>query len=349
MPSSTPILPPAGAHGGDGPAVEAALGLPPGSLLDLSQNMNPLAPPVTPVVARHLDAVGHYPDDRDATRLLAEALGVDPARVLLTNGGSEAIHLVTQVLGGAVRSEPEFGLHPRGADDRPPGATGDTVGPEGKGPVWRTDPHSPTGRLAGPDEDAGVWDEAFYALATGSWSAREVRPDRDEAVVVGSLTKTFACPGLRLGYVVGPEGEVATLAPEELMARLRTAQPHWSVSALSLAVLPDLLESADLPAWAAGIATLRGELVGVLETAGLRVEAGDAPWVLVRESDGSGPDGSGPDGSGAGLRELLAPRGVLVRDCTSFGMPGVVRMAVPGPEGVARVAGALADGLADGL
>ena len=25
MPSSTPILPPAGAHGGDGPAVEAAL------------------------------------------------------------------------------------------------------------------------------------------------------------------------------------------------------------------------------------------------------------------------------------------------------------------------------------
>lgn len=308
MPFSTPRLPPAGSHGGDGPAVEAALGLPPGTLLDLSQNMNPLAPPVAPVLARHLDAVGHYPDDRDATRLLAHALGVDPERVLLTNGGSEAIHLVGQVVGGAVRSEPEFGLHPRG----------------GRGPVWRTDPHSPTGRLAGPDEHADVWDEAFYALATGRWSAREVRPDRDEGLIVGSLTKTFACPGLRLGYVVVPAA--GAIDPGELLTRLRAAQPHWSVSALSLAVLPDLLATADLPAWASGIAGLRRELVDLLEGAGLRVEAADAPWVLVHEP---------------GLREQLAPRGVLVRDCTSFGLPGVARMAVPGPDGVERVARAL--------
>ncbi|GAA1186533.1 histidinol-phosphate transaminase [Ornithinimicrobium humiphilum] len=289
-------LPPAGEHGGDGPAVAAALGLDPADLLDLSQNMNPLAPPVAPLVSRHLDALGRYPDDRPATALLAGVLGVDRERVLLTNGGSEAISLVTAVLGGRVRGEPEFGLHPRGQ----------------QGPVWRTDPHSPTGHLAGPDEHADVWDEAFYALATGRWTA-----GREGVVVVGSLTKTFACPGLRLGYV---------LADPDVVGRCAALQPHWSVSTLALAVLPDLLESADLPAWSAGVTTLRAELTDLLRGHGLTVSAGDAPWVLVDEP---------------GLRERLAPHGVLVRDCRSFGLPGVARVAVPDAAGLDRLSAAL--------
>lgn len=289
-------VPPAGDHGGDGPAVARALGLDPADLLDLSQNLNPVAPDPAPVVARHLDAVGRYPDPATATGLLAEALGVDRGRLLLTNGGSEAIHVVTSVLGGRVRSEPEFGLHPRG---------------EG-GPVWRTDPHSPSGRLAGPDETADVWDEAFYALATGRWTA-----GREGSVVVGSLTKIFRCPGLRLGYVV---------ADPEVLAACAAAQPHWSVSTLALAVLPDLLAMAELPGWSARIGGLRAELTGLLAGHGLAVEAADAPWVLVHEP---------------GLRERLAPHGVLVRGCTSFGLPGTARMAVPDEAGLERVRRAL--------
>lgn len=292
-------IPPAGAHGGDGPAVAAALGLDPADLLDLSQNMNPAAPPVAPLVGRHLDALTRYPDPARATRLLAQTLGVEEERLLLTNGGSEAIHLVTQVLGGQVRSEPEFGLHPRGAD----------------GPLWRTDPHSPTGRLAGPDERADVWDEAFYALATGRWTA-----GREGVTLVGSLTKTFHCPGLRLGYVV---------ADPEVVRRCADLQPHWSVSTLALAVLPDLLASADLAAWAAQVARLRGHLVDLLAGHGLAVEAADAPWVLVHDESRS-------------LRDRLARQGVLVRDCTSFGLPGTFRVAVPDQAGLDRLAERLA-------
>lgn len=287
-------IPPAGAHGGDGPAVAVALGIDPAELLDLSQNMNPAGPDVAAMVRRRLDALTRYPDPRPARAELARTLGVDEERVLLTNGGSEAIHLVTQVLGGRVRSEPEFGLHPR-LDD-------------GSGVVWRTDPHSPTGRLAGDLEHADVWDEAFYALATGRWTA-----GRDGVTVVGSLTKTFHCPGLRIGYVVADPAVVR--ACEE-------HQPHWSVSTLALAVLPDLLASADLPAWAATVAVLRAQLVDLLSGQGLRVDAADAPWVLVEEP---------------GLRERLAPHGVLVRDCTSFGMPGVHRVAVPDEAGLERL------------
>ncbi|WP_122261806.1 aminotransferase class I/II-fold pyridoxal phosphate-dependent enzyme [Ornithinimicrobium cerasi] len=296
-------VPPAGTHGGDGVAVARSLGLDPADLLDLSQNMNPVAPDVGPLVGRHLDALGRYPDAREATALLATTLGVDADRVLLTNGGSEAIHLVARVLGGRVRSEPEFGLHPRGSS----------------GPVWRSDPHSPTGRLAGRGEVADVWDEAFHALATGRWSA-----GREDVVVVGSLTKTFACPGLRLGYV---------LAAPDVVRRCAGVQPHWSVSTLALAVLPDLLRGADLPRWSSEVARLRVHLVTLLEDRGLRTEAADAPWVLVHEP---------------GLRERLAPHGVLVRDCASFGLPGVARVAVPDEAGLHRLATALTRMDADG-
>ena len=288
-------IPSAGAHGGDGAAIAAALGLDPEDILDLSQSLNPLAPDPVPVVARHLDAVRTYPDARIAHAALAASMGVDPERLLLTNGGAEAIALVAAELGGRVR-EPEFGLHPRHG-----------------GPLWRSNPQSPSGLLAAAGEQADVWDEAFFALATGRWT----RGDTD-TVVVGSLTKLLACPGLRLGYV---------LADPDLVARCRGRQPAWAVSGSATAALPELLDAVDLPGWCAGVARLRGELVELLCSYGLEVRPSDANWVLVERG---------------GLREALAPHGVVVRDCASFGMPDVTRIAVPAAQGLSRLAEALA-------
>lgn len=288
------MIAPPGAHGGDGAAVAASLGLDPTRILDLSATLNPFAPDLAPLLARHAGMVRHYPDPAFATRALADAIGVDPARVLITNGGSEAISLVARELGGAVASEPEFSLHPRSAG----------------GPVWRSDPHSPTGRLAARSEAAGVWDEAFYALATGRWTA-----GRGGAVVVGSLTKLFACPGLRLGYVIADDIE-----------RFSRLQPEWSVGSLALAVLGDLLEVADLTGWATQIAEHRSALTALLGDHGLAAAPSDAPWVLV---------------DAPGLRARLAPHGVVVRDCATFGLPDHARIAVPDERGLARLADAL--------
>lgn len=288
-------VPPPGSHGGDGAAVAAALGLAPGEILDLSASMNPLAPDPATIVGRHLDALGRYPDPSAATEALASAMGVESDRLLLTNGGAEAIAVVAAALGGQVE-EPEFSLHPRGG-----------------GPRWRSNPHNPTGVLAGPDQHADVWDEAFYALATGRWTRAD-----PEAVVVGSLTKLFACPGLRLGYV---------LARPELIERLRRLQPQWSVNGLAGAALPDLLGAADLPGWAAGIARLRDELTSVLGAHGLDPLPSDANFVLCARA--------------GGLRARLVPHGIVVRDCASFGLAGYARVAVPGPAGLERLARAL--------
>jgi histidinol-phosphate/aromatic aminotransferase/cobyric acid decarboxylase-like protein len=287
-------LPPAGSHGGDGRAIATALGLPPGSVLDLSLSLNPVAPDPVPVVARHLDAVRIYPEAGAATAALAGMMGVATERLLLTNGGAEAIALVAAEIGGHVE-EPDFGLHPRNG-----------------GPLWRSNPHSPSGLLARPDRRADVWDEAFYPLAAGRWT----RGDGD--VVVGSLTKLLACPGLRLCYVLGDP---------DLVARCRVRQPEWSVGAVAAAALPDLLGAVDLNAWCLGVAELRIALTDLLTSYGLPVRRSDANWVLVDR---------------AGLRESLAPHGVIVRDCASFGLPDVTRIAVPPQEGLERLAKVLA-------
>jgi histidinol-phosphate/aromatic aminotransferase/cobyric acid decarboxylase-like protein len=288
-------IPAAGPHGGDGPAIAAALGLDPEGLLDLSLSLNPVAPDPVPVVARHLDRVRSYPDGTEATAALAAAMAVDGRRLLLTNGGSEAIALVAAVLGGRV-VEPEFALHPRGS-----------------GPYWRSNPHSPSGLLAGPSDVADVWDEAFYPLATGQWT----RGDAD-SVVVGSLTKLFACPGLRLGYILGDPG---------VLDECRRRQPAWSVGGPAVAALPELLQAADLPAWSTAVGTLRAQLVDELASHGLTTRPSDANWVLIECP---------------GLRELLVPHGIVVRDCTSFGLPGIARMAVPTADGLGRLSSALA-------
>ena len=293
-------------HGGDGARVAAALGVDPAAVLDLSASLNPVAPDPAEIVAKRVDAIGRYPDAGTATDALAGAMGVDPGRLLLTNGGAEAIALVATELGRGWADPCDFGLYRRHLPRLEP-----------RGPRFRSNPHNPSGRLAGDGEEAEVWDEAFYQLATGHWTRG------DSAIVVGSLTKLFACPGLRVGYVLAPESGTEP----DLIERLARRQPRWSVNGLVTAVLPDLLATADLAGWAAVVAELREALVELLRAHDLGPQPSDANYVLCARAPG--------------LRERLAPHGVVVRDCASFGLPGQARLAVPDAEGLARLETAL--------
>ena len=295
-------VPPAGAHGGDAARIAEWCGLPVSKILDLSASMNPLAPDVRAVVAANLDRLTRYPDPAAATETMAETLAVDPDLLVLTNGGAEAIALVAdeQPVGNVV--EPEFSLYRRHLQRVDEAA-----------PRWRSNPSNPLGRLAAADERAGVWDEAFYPLAGGAWSRGDEGTWR-----LGSLTKVWACPGLRIGYVIAPDGDAAR--------RIRQRQAQWSVNGLALAVVDALAASSDPVAWTARIAALRARLVDELRRRDLIVDDTDTCWVLVHRS---------------GLRERLAHRGVVVRDCASFGLPGISRIAVPGLDDQQRLLGAL--------
>ncbi len=297
--------PVAGAHGGDGFRLARDLGRHPAEILDLSASLNPVAPDPTPVLARHLDAVGRYPDPDPATAALAGAMDVPAARLVLTNGGAEAIALAAAEMPVGWVDEPEFSLYRRHLPvlDRAGGR-------------WRSNPHNPSGLLARPDETAAVWDEAFWPLATGTWTRGDASRG---AVVVGSLTKVLACPGLRIGYLLCPTPDLA----ERLSAR----QPRWALNGLAAAALPELLAAVDLAAWSAEVTRLRSQLAAVLRAAGYHPRPSEANWLLVESPE---------------LRDRLAAHAILVRDCASFGLPGTVRIAVPGGAGLARLEAALA-------
>ena len=287
-------------------AVAAALGCEPWEILDLSASFNPDAPDLTALAKSELDSLGRYPDPTSATAAMAEALGTSPDAVLLTNGGSEAIALVGADLGRAAVARPEFSLYARHLAE----VADPAVDPDA--PRFRSNPNNPTGRLAAAGDIAAVWDEAFYPMATGAWSRGDVAAGRAD-VVIGSLTKVFACPGLRVGYVHADPG---------VIARLAGRQPRWALNGLAAALVPELLARADLPVWAAANTRRRA----ALETAIPDTEPSDANFVLVRVEEGA-----------AAARARLARQGVLVRDCTSFGLSHHIRVAVPDEAGLARL------------
>jgi len=291
-----------GPHGGDASALARSLGMDPTMMLDLSASLNPFAPDVPGLAVRHLDALTPYPDDAQATRELASAMAVDPELLVLTNGGAEAIALVADVVSIGDIVEPEFSLYRRHLTQVVDGA--------GR---WRSNPSNPLGTLAPDEAAAAVWDEAFYPLATGTWTRGD-----DKAWRLGSLTKLWACAGLRLGYVIAPDPAAA--------ATVRARCPRWSVNGLALALVGELLQLTDLSGWAASVSSLRADFAHDLRLVGYDVTESRANWVLVNDGDA--------------LRSRLASHGIAVRDCSSFGLDRTVRVALPHEADVARVVAA---------
>lgn len=289
-------------HGGRVFVAAEQLGCDVSEVLDLSASLNPVAPEVTPIVASVARFAGSYPDDRIAVRALAAAIGVDRDLLVITNGASDAIALLAQLMPVGDVHDPEFSLYRRHLDEVRPG-----------GSLWRSNPSCPYGRLAEPWESAAVWDESYYALATGAWTRGDAQAWR-----ITSLTKLWSCPGLRLGFIVAPTPEQAR--------QVAGIQSRWSVNGLAAASIEPLLQRTDLAGWATEIDRLRTELAAGLTARGLDVTMTEANWVLVHD---------------AGLTDRLFTERVLVRELTSYGMPGDVRIAVPDDTGLMRLFDAL--------
>jgi len=198
-------------------------------------------------------------------------------------------------------------------------------------------PHSPTGAWVDPEEilrfhaslppGAGlVVDEAFLWLAERAWPGRGGKvgfrtlareaAEREGLFVVGSLTKAFALPGLRVGYAVA--------RPEE-MRRMGDFQPTWSANGLAQALVPLCLREAEGGYIARTLELLSGEKRRIEEAfsrdpvlaSAFRLFPSEANFYLARELSGDPVRRPEP------LFAALGRRGVLVRDLSS----------VPGLEG----------------
>lgn len=234
-------------------------------LTDLAVNVRIPRPPAWLLdrIAAVLPDLAAYPDATAATAAVAAAHGREPAQVLLTSGAAEAFVLLARALRPRRAvvvhpqfTEPEAALLAAGhevtrvltpADN---GFRFDPASvPEDADLVIVGNPTNPTGVLHPADDLASlarpdrvlVIDEAFIDAIPGAPESLIRRTDLPGLVVVRSLTKTWGLAGLRVGYAVGDAA---------VLARLREAQPLWSVSSPALAAAiactePDAIEQAE--------------------------------------------------------------------------------------------------------
>ncbi len=325
-------------HGGPNFAELRAMGLTPEEILDFSVSANPFLPP--PGVKKILStvAINRYPDS-GATELrqcLSEKLGVSPNNILAGNGAVELIRLVAlayfrqgdavlipeptfgeyevacQIVGAEVvrqcaRAEEGFALrieettnlirqhHPRG--------------------VFICNPNNPTGQNLSRQEGEMVLDacgdsllildEAFIAFVDESWSSIDLI-HRGSVIIVRSMTKDYALAGLRLGYAI---------ANQEVIDALRKVCPPWNVNVVAQkAGVVALSDETYLEQCKEKIGEAKQFLISELHRIGFTLVPSKANFFLVKV------------GNGRGFRFALLKRGILVRDCSSFGLPEYVRI-----------------------
>ncbi|GAA3402475.1 cobyric acid synthase [Paenibacillus hodogayensis] len=324
-------------HGGDLTTAEAVFGKPPGGFLDFSSNMNPFGPPeaIGRLLAERWRELARYPDPavRGLRRAIAEKYGIPEESVLVGNGAAELIDLSVRALApgkvGLARpsfSEYEEAVHKTGGEivDIPLSPEDGFILHEKalRNAAEQADllvlghPNNPTGRLADAamlkrivaDRIPLVLDEAFVDFAPDEETVSLIRlaAQSERLYVIRSMTKFYAVPGIRLGFIVAHPDEIRKLA------RL---QVPWSVNSMAQwigeAVLGDREYADRTRRW---LAEERPELAKGLEKLGLRVFPGQVNFILA----------SIPERLGCGVKELqkrMGEKGVLIRDASLF--PGL--------------------------
>lgn len=249
------------AHGGNAPG---------GGCVDFSASLNPLGPPPQAIRAYHeaTAKISKYPSPypRQLEARIAAWLGVEPDTVIAGNGSTQLIYLVARVLHPrsafvviptfseianalfAAGSKP-FPILTRAEDNFRFSRSALHYALEGGADaVFIGRPNSPTGVLIGFDDSADIarecarrnaWcviDEAFIEFGDAPRSTAELLDSNSKVIVFRSMTKIFAIPGLRLGYLLGSA---------DFVRKLRDVIEPWSVNTVAEQVALACVDSAE--------------------------------------------------------------------------------------------------------
>lgn len=314
-------------HGGDSPG-----------LLDFSASINPLGPPqsVLRAIREGLADIAHYPDPhcRELTNRLAAHHGVDPSQIVVGNGSNELIYAIARAFRPmrVAIAEPTYTEYLRasllvGADvehwlaDTENDFELRPFDVKGVDLVWLCHPNNPTGRLWQVSEAAEwmirnprtlfVVDEAFLPLCikteenNDDWSrfGFSCCETIGNVVTLHSLTKTYALPGLRLGYA---------MASPEVAQRIQNELPPWSVNILAQrageAVRADAEFRGRTAVWLSSPETRSFERNLAAVSPRLHVFPSNANFVLARLERMTAKE----------LADCLAQRGIVIRDAANF-------------------------------
>lgn len=309
--------------------------------VDFSASINPLGPSrnIEQVFEDSLSIISRYPDPQSSE--LKQALGryleTDASRIVVTNGATELIYLLPQLLKSeqeVLALVPVFSEYLKafklskipvrslaydiGKGFEPPmDKIIHTLNENPKiGAVVIGHPNSPTGRLweeaellalAKYCEEKGkllIVDETFIDFCPGRTSTSDHLKGFSNLISIRSMTKFFALPGLRLGYGV---------MDSKWIQRIETFRPPWSVNGLAQSFgLASLKDPAFIKTSRSFVREQREFLLQHLsELPWLKVYPSDANFILFRLR---------------GREETLPKRfyfkllqhGILLRNCGNF-------------------------------
>lgn len=211
--------------------------------------------PLCDFLAAHLEGIFHYPEPDAGSFCQAAAAyhGVTPEEVLAGNGATELFYLVAHAFAGrrTLIPVPSFTEYEDACTlyrHRLEFVREVDAGrlPAGFDLMFICNPNNPDGRVWRAEEIRAlasenpemtlVVDESFLHFAPEASSAVPLVREFPNILVVKSMTKCYAIPGLRLGYLVG--------SPERVRFVASFGQP-WSVNALAIAAGKFLLEQGE--------------------------------------------------------------------------------------------------------
>jgi histidinol-phosphate/aromatic aminotransferase/cobyric acid decarboxylase-like protein len=317
-------------HGGLDLRELSALGVDPAAVLDLSVNVNPLGPHPAVVAAIQRASLSAYPQPwaTGARAALAELCGVDAAHVIVGHGSTELIWTAVSLLTGPLLivgptfSEPALAADAYGVPrvelrvanfQLDLGTLSRTIEHNAAAGVYLCQPNNPDGGCVPAAQlrelcEAHpsclfVLDQAFLSLSTRHADAALRFPDN--VLLVRSMTKEHALPGLRVGYALG--------APA-LIERLDARRPSWMVSGLAEAAI---IEACAQHAYVAEVRSyLLAQRQALAAASSARVIPSTTSYCLLHVGDADG------------LRtRLLTNHAIAVRSCSSFGLPEYIRVA----------------------
>lgn len=267
-----------------------------------------------------IDAVQHYPEP-DAGRLkqtIAAYHGLESSNVLVTNGSTEAFYLLAQLFSGNRSTViiPSFAEYEDACC-----AYGHIVSFQhnrhlsahtsfAADVVWIGNPNNPDGLVIAPHiieqwcrrypHTIFIVDEAYADLCFSFRSVVRLVSSFPNLIVVRSLTKTFAIPGIRLGYIVADE-----------MLLTQVLRIPWQVNSLAAEVGISIMKNYDdhLPDIAHILSNTRKLQNDISSIGGYDVVPSNCNFFAVKMQTGKASE----------LKQyLLETEGILIRDASNF-------------------------------
>ncbi|MBP5391593.1 MAG: aminotransferase class I/II-fold pyridoxal phosphate-dependent enzyme [Bacteroidales bacterium] len=279
--------------------------------LNFSSNIYPRAD-ITPVIEylkQHLDSIRSYPEPIASSleKEIAAKYGIAEENVLVTAGATDAIYLIAQTF----RSWQTFTVKYPAFSEYEDACRlymyrEDTFG----NLMWVCNPCNPTGEVFPQSYIEDLLQKHRYVIVDQSYEdftqervmtpAEAIR--KPNLIQIHSLTKKFAIPGLRIGFIT---------ANNAVIRLLRQGVKPWNLNSLAVEAGKFLLSSnfSAVPDMAAYLRTTQRLRFALAQMEGLETRPTKTNFVLCRLKKGKASD----------LKEFLAKeKGILIRDASNF-------------------------------